>query len=146
MSLFNSVLSAASSLVLNKDQKEQAALLPAFIQAVNQYPGGIAGLLQAFQKGGLAAVVASWMGQGQQMPVEPSQLQQVLGSQMVGDLVSKSGLDQSAVLNQLSSLLPVVVNKVFSSPADIEADAAQATPKQLDAATLVTSVLGMLKK
>lgn len=40
MSLFNSVLSAAASLGLGKDQKEQASLLPALIQVVNQYPGG----------------------------------------------------------------------------------------------------------
>ena len=147
MSLFNSVLSAASSLGLGKDQKEQATLLPALIQVVNQYPGGITGLMQAFQQGGLGAIVSSWMGRGQNLPVEPSQLQQVLGSSMLSDLVQKSGLDQSSVLSHLSTLLPVVVDKVFSSPADANSATASAqAPTQLDAAALMTSVLGMLKK
>lgn len=147
MSLFNSVLSAAASLGLGKDQKEQASLLPALIQVVNQYPGGITGLMQAFQQGGLGAIVSSWMGQGQNLPVEPNQLQQVLGSSMVNELVQKSGLDQSAVLGHLSTLLPVIVDKVFSSPADADpATASAQAPTQLDVTSLMTSVLGMLSK
>ena len=147
MSLFNSVLSAAASLGLGKDQKEQASLLPALIQVVNQYPGGITGLMQTFQQGGLGAIVSSWMGQGQNLPVEPSQLQQVLDSSIVNDLVQKSGLSQSSVLSHLSTLLPVVVDKVFSSPAEADPTMASAlAPTQLDVTTLMTSVLGMLKK
>ena len=109
MSLLNSVLSAAASMALGKDQKEQASLLPALLQALNQYPGGINGLVDAFKQGGLGAVVASWMGQGQNLPVEPSQLEQVLGTGMLSDLAEKSGLTQSSVLNHLTNLLPVVV-------------------------------------
>lgn len=147
MSLFNSVLSAATSFGLGKDQKEQASLLPALIQVVNQYPGGITGLMQAFQQGGLGAIVSSWMSQGQNLPVEPSQLQQVLGSSIVSNLVQKSGLDQSSVLKHLTILLPVVVDNVFSSPAEADRTTASAqAPTQLDVTTLMTSVLGMLKK
>lgn len=149
MSLFNSVLSAASSMVLSKDQKEQASLLPALVQVVNQYPGGINGLVQTFQKGGLGAIVSSWMSQGQNLSVEPNQLEQVLGSSMVNDLVQKSGLNQSSVLSHLTTLLPLVVDKVFT---DSEPDSAnnstsvESAPAQLDANTLVTSILGMLNK
>ena len=147
MSLFNSVLSTATSMVLNKDQKEQASLLPALVQVVNQYPGGITGLMQTFQKGGLGAIISSWMGQGQNLPVEPNQLQDVLGSSMVSDLMQKSGLDQSSVLNHLTTLLPIVVDTMFSSPADADpATASKSAPTQLDASRLMTSVLGMLKK
>ena len=147
MSLFNSVLSAAGSMMMSQDQKEQASLLPALIQVVNQYPGGISGLMQAFQQGGLGAIVSSWMGQGQNLPVEPNQLQQVLGSSMLSDLAGKSGLNQSSVLSHLTTLLPVIVDKVFSSTADADpATASASAPSQLDATTLITSVLAMLKK
>lgn len=149
MSLFNSVLSAASSMVLNKDQKEQVSLLPALVQVVNQYPGGINGLVQTFQKGGLGAIVSSWMGQGHNLPVEPNQLEQVLGSSMVSDLVQKSGLNQSAVLSHLSTLLPLVIDKVFSdSETNHEkgSTSVASAPAQLDANTLITSILDMLHK
>ena len=139
MSLFNSVLSAAASMAMGKEQKEQASLLPALIQVVNQYPGGIGGLLETFKQGGLGAIVASWMGQGQNLPVEPNQLEQVLGAGMVSDLAEKTGLDQSSVLGHLTTLLPLVVDKVFSSADD-------SAPAQLDTSTLLSSVLGMLTK
>lgn len=140
MSLLNSVLSAAASVALGKDQKEQASLLPALLQALNQYPGGINGLVDAFKQGGLGAVVASWMGQGQNLPVEPSQLEQVLGTGMLSDLAEKSGLNQSSVLNHLTNLLPVVVDKVFSGTGNGTA------PAQLDTNAILSSVLGMLAK
>lgn len=140
MSLFNSVLSAAASVALGKDQKEQASLLPALLQALNQYPGGINGLVEAFKQGGLGAVVASWMGQGQNLPVEPSQLEQVLGTGMLSDLAEKSGLNQSSVLNHLTNLLPVVVDKVFSGTGNGTA------PAQLDTNAILSSVLGILAK
>ena len=143
MSLFNSVLSAAAWLGLGKEQKEQAALLPALIQVINQYPGGVAGLMQAFQQGGLGEVVNSWIGQGQKLSVAPNQLEQVLGEKVVNDLGQKSGLTPSSVLSHLSTLLPVVVNQVFSRTTG--ADTASA-PAQLDTATLMTSVLGLLSK
>ena len=139
MSLFNSVLSAAASMAMGKEQKEQASLLPALIQVVNQYPGGIGGLVETFKQGGLGAIVASWMGQGQNLPVEPNQLEQVLGAGVVSDLAEKSGLDQSSVLGYLTTLLPLVVDKVFSSADD-------SAPAQLDTGTLLSSVLGMLTK
>lgn len=140
MSFLNSVLSAAASMALGKDQKEQASLLPALLQALNQYPGGINGLVDAFKQGGLGAVVASWMGQGQNLPVEPSQLEQVLGTGMLSDLAEKSGLNQSSVLNHLTNLLPVVVDKVFSGTGNGTA------PAQLDTNAILSSVLGMLAK
>lgn len=140
MSLLSSVLSTAASMALGKDQKEQASLLPALLQALNQYPGGINGLVDAFKQGGLGAVVASWMGQGQNLPVEPSQLEQVLGTGMLSDLAEKSGLNQSSVLNHLTNLLPVVVDKVFSGTGNGTA------PAQLDTNAILSSVLGMLAK
>ncbi len=141
MSLLNSVLSRAASVVLGKDQKEQATLLTAFLQAVNQYPGGINGLLEAFKQGGLGAVVQSWMSQGENLPIAPAQLQQVLGHNMVDDLVSKTGLNQDSVLNHLSSLLPVVVDKIFSQNNNTVNDSGQ-----VDMSQVMSTVFAMLTK
>lgn len=141
MSLLNSVLSAAASMALGKDQKEQASLLPALIQMVNQYPGGLNGLLAAFNQGGLGAIVASWMGQGQKLAINSEQIESVLGKPVVDGLAAESGLNQSSVLTHLTTLLPVVVDKVFSG-----AGASATAPAQLDATTIMSSVLGMLNK
>lgn len=141
MSLLNSVLANAASVMLRDKQKEQATLLPAFLQAVNQYPGGINGLLEAFKQGGLGAVVQSWMSQGENLPIAPMQLQQVLGNNMVTDLVSKTGLSQDSVLNHLSSLLPVVVDKLFSQNNKILNESGQ-----VDMSQMMSTVLALLAK
>ena len=41
-----------------------------------QQPGGLQGLIDQLQKGGLGAQAASWVGTGSNLPVEPGQLQQ----------------------------------------------------------------------
>ena len=73
--------------------------------------GGLAGLVQAFQKGGLGDVAQSWVGTGQNLPVSPEQLQNVLPADMVSGLAQQLGMGQGDVLGQLSQLLPQLVDK-----------------------------------
>ncbi|HUG57413.1 MAG TPA: YidB family protein [Candidimonas sp.] len=89
----------------------QASLLPALIELVKNYPGGLQGLIEKFQQGGLGDVIASWIGTGQNQPVSPDQLQSVLGDGIVGNLSEKSGLDVNTVLSSLSVMLPSLVDQ-----------------------------------
>lgn len=89
----------------------QASLLPALIELVKNYPGGLQGLIEKFQQGGLGDVIASWIGSGQNQPVSPDQLQSVLGDGIVGNLSEKSGLDVNTVLSSLSVMLPSLVDQ-----------------------------------
>lgn len=74
--------------------------------------GGLGGLVQQFQQGGLGDLVASWVGTGQNLPVSPTQLQDVLGSDMLAQLAQQLGLSQGEAVGQLSQLLPQVVDKL----------------------------------
>ena len=74
--------------------------------------GGLAGLVQAFQKNGLGDIVNSWVGTGQNMPATPSQIEQGLGSDILKQLASKAGLSSQDVSSQLSNLLPTLVDKL----------------------------------
>jgi uncharacterized protein YidB (DUF937 family) len=71
--------------------------------------GGLGGLLQAFQQGGLGHLADSWVGTGQNLPVSPSQIQQVLGPK-VAALAQQHGMSQDAVSQALSQLLPGLVD------------------------------------
>ena len=55
-------------------------LLEAVIQLIQNQPGGLAGLVQSFQQGGLAEIVNSWVATGQNLPVSGQQLASVLGT------------------------------------------------------------------
>jgi uncharacterized protein YidB (DUF937 family) len=48
--------------------------------------GGLAGLAEQFQRGGLGDVMNSWVGTGENLPVSPDQLGQVLGGDVLGQL------------------------------------------------------------
>ena len=63
----------------------------AVLEMVQKYPGGIAGLVSAFQDKGLGEVAASWVGTGANLPVSASQIQSVLGDGPLADIASKLG-------------------------------------------------------
>lgn len=74
--------------------------------------GGLAGLVQAFQKNGLGDIVNSWVSTGQNLPATPSQIEQGLGSDLLNQLAGKAGLSSGAVSSQLAGLLPDLVDKL----------------------------------
>lgn len=74
--------------------------------------GGLPALIEKFQQGGLGHVVASWVGSGENLPISAAQVQQVLGSEFVVGLARQFGLDSQALAEQLSTLLPQVVDRM----------------------------------
>src|SRR3546814_14719440 len=108
MGLLDSVVSAVGG--SDPQLSGQAVLLPALIEQVNKYPGGLAGLIEKFQEGGLGDVIASWVGTGQNQPVSAQQLQSVLGDDMVDGLAQSANQDKDSVLSNLSAMLPSLVD------------------------------------
>ncbi len=74
--------------------------------------GGLAGLVQAFQKNGLGDIVNSWVSTGQNLPATPSQIEQGLGSDLLKQLAGKAGLSSGAASSQLAGLLPDLIDKL----------------------------------
>ena len=74
--------------------------------------GGLGGLLDKLQNGGLGNVVNSWVGAGQNQPVAPGQLGPALGSDLIKALAQRSGLSEEELTKQLSQVLPGVVDKL----------------------------------
>ncbi len=78
----------------------------------NSSLGGLAGLVQAFQKNGLGEVVNSWVSTGQNIPASPQQIEQGLGSDLLKQLAGTVGLSPQEASVQLSDLLPTLVDKL----------------------------------
>jgi len=72
--------------------------------------GGLGGLVEQFARHGMGDIAKSWVGTGQNLPISAEQLQSVLGSGQVAQLAESVGLSHSDTLQQLSSLLPQVVD------------------------------------
>lgn len=80
------------------------------MQVLNGQAGGLDGVLQSLQGGGLGDAVNSWIGTGHNLPVTGEQLQSVLGSGVVQDLAAKLGISPTDAASHLSQLLPGIVD------------------------------------
>ena len=87
-------------------------LLEAVMQLIQNQPGGLAGLVQSFQQGGLAEIVNSWVSTGQNLPVSGQQLASVLGSGPLQGIAAQLGLSPDQVAGSLADLLPQVVDQL----------------------------------
>ncbi len=74
--------------------------------------GGLGDLLQKLQTSGHADAVNSWVGPGQNAPIQPGQLGSALGQQTISDLARQSGMSEQELLAQLARVLPNVVNNL----------------------------------
>jgi uncharacterized protein YidB (DUF937 family) len=73
---------------------------------------GLGGLLERFQQSGHGNVINSWVGPGQNQPVQPGQLGTILGPNVIKTLAQSSGLSEEELTKQLSQILPGVVDKL----------------------------------
>jgi uncharacterized protein YidB (DUF937 family) len=74
--------------------------------------GGLSGLVNSLTNAGAGAQVNSWVGSGANQPIEPSQLGQALGQDVLAQLSAKTGLSQQQLVEGLSQVLPQLVNKL----------------------------------
>ncbi|WP_028224754.1 YidB family protein [Paraburkholderia ferrariae] len=107
-----SLLDTLGSLLGGSSQEGggQQQVIAAAMEFVNNQPGGLNGLVQKFQQGGLGDVVQSWVGNGENQAISGDQLQSVLGSDAVSGLAQKVGLQPDQVSSMLAQVLPHVVN------------------------------------
>jgi uncharacterized protein YidB (DUF937 family) len=72
--------------------------------------GGVSGLVEAFQKGGLGEVAQSWVSSGPNQAISAEQIQAVLGSGAIGQFAEKLGVDPQVGAAKLAELLPGLVD------------------------------------
>lgn len=89
------------------------ALLETVMQLINNpQTGGLAGLIQSFQQGGLGEIVNSWVSTGANLPISPEQIQQVLGNSSLQGLAAQLGVTPEQASGSLADLLPQVVDQL----------------------------------
>ena len=111
MGLLESIVSALSG----KSEQAGAAghdLLGSALSSLVQANGGLQGLLQKFQHGGLGEVFSSWVGLGENQGVSPQQIQNVLGADQLQGIASKLGVNVDQASDFLAQYLPKIVDKL----------------------------------
>ena len=77
--------------------------------------GGLGGLLKQLQGAGHGDTVNSWVGSGQNKPIDPGQLGNALGPKAVSSAAQQAGVSEQELLSQLAQNLPGIVDKLTAN-------------------------------
>jgi uncharacterized protein YidB (DUF937 family) len=87
--------------------------------------GGLGDLLKQFQTNGAGDEADSWVSTAPNKPIEPSELERVLGEERIAWLMQQTGMSREALLAGLSQELPQAIDKLTPQgriPTDQEAE------------------------
>jgi uncharacterized protein YidB (DUF937 family) len=73
---------------------------------------GLAALLQQFSGAGYGQQAQSWVGRGQNQPIDPNALMQVFGRDRLAALAQQNNMPMDAMLTGLSEQLPQAVDEM----------------------------------
>ncbi|MEI9406898.1 YidB family protein [Mesorhizobium argentiipisi] len=74
--------------------------------------GGLGGLLDKLKDAGHGNVADSWVGTGQNQPINPGDLGSALGPSVIREIAQRTGMNEQELLQQLSTALPGIVDKL----------------------------------
>jgi uncharacterized protein YidB (DUF937 family) len=87
----------------------KATVASGLMQALDEHPGGLAGVLDHFRQNGMEQHVQNW-ATGQQTSATPEQIQQGLGnSGFIDRVAGRAGVSPETAKVALAAILPVVV-------------------------------------
>lgn len=122
MGLMDSILSAATSALSTNEGSEQNTAVKMILDLVQQ-KGGLSGLIQALQQGGLSTALNTWLSaNSENSPVSAQQIETALGGETINNLASKFGLNAEQVGTLLAQYLPGLVDKATPNGSAQDAD------------------------
>jgi uncharacterized protein YidB (DUF937 family) len=90
--------------------QQNAAVAGGLMQALEEHPGGLAGVLDHFRQNGMDQHVQNWAS-GQQQTATPEQIQQGLGnSGFIDKVAERAGVSPQTAKVALAAILPIVVS------------------------------------
>lgn len=112
MSFLDQIAGAVSG-AINSSAEGGNPILATVMQLINNpQVGGLDGLIQKFQQGGLGEIVNSWVSTGQNLPISAEQIQSALGSGNLQSIASQLGVSPDQASGQLAEFLPKIVDQL----------------------------------
>jgi uncharacterized protein YidB (DUF937 family) len=109
MGLFDTLLGALTGKSTAADGSNPLGVA---LSALLTQNGGLQGLMSKFTQGGQGDAFSSWVGMGENKPVSPDEVHNVLGADQVQALAAKLGVDPSNASGFLAEYLPKIVDKL----------------------------------
>lgn len=112
MSFLDQIAGAVSG-ATNSSAEGGNPMLATVMQLINSPQiGGVSGLIQKLQQGGLGEIVKSWISTGPNLPISAEQIKSALGSGTVQNLASQLGVSPDQASGQLAEFLPKIIDQL----------------------------------
>ncbi|MBQ1542611.1 hypothetical protein C5708_04015 [Caulobacter sp. CCUG 60055] len=102
-------------------ENQSGNIIGALLGGANQQggaAGGIGGVLETLAANGMADHVASWLGDGHNLPISTDQLRSALGNEQVQQMASSLGLPVDDFLKHVADHLPAAAAAGAATPDD----------------------------
>ncbi len=92
---------------------DEGSLMDALGSLLSNEEGGLdlSNIMSALTNGDLGSIVSSWIGSGENAPIEGSQLSELLGSEQISAFAERLGIDTDTALSGLTDALPNMIDK-----------------------------------
>lgn len=107
MGLFDSLAGA----VLGNVGGDKGAMLQIAMDLFKQN-GGLEGILAKFNEAGFAEQAASWVSQGNNLPISAEQIIEVLGRDSIAGIAQKLTMSPSDISAKIAEYLPQAIDKM----------------------------------
>jgi len=128
----NDLLKMGASLIQNNDDEKTTGLdadsitdaLSSILGGKSEEGGGLdlGSIIGKLTDGNLGDVVSSWIGSGENAPIEPDQVTELVGEDKVNEFAEKLGLDIDSAKKSLADALPNIVDKATNEDSNILGD------------------------
>ncbi len=124
----NSILQLGSQLFGNKldtngdgalDMNDAGKILSSLMGG-NDGSVNLGNLQERAQENGLGSLFASWLGDGENMPISIEQVTAFISSDKINEIASQFGISPNSVLSGLQEALPAMVDKASSGGSFME--------------------------
>jgi uncharacterized protein YidB (DUF937 family) len=93
------------------DPNQQHTIATSLMQMITNH-GGVGAITDQLRNHGLGQQVDSWVGTGQNQPVDPQQVQQGLGQEKVQELAQKAGISPGMASTIAAAVLPMIIDRL----------------------------------
>ena len=112
MGLLDTLVNTATSALAQSQgsAQGQGANAIEILEGLVQQHGGLGGLLDTLRQQGLGSHVDSWIGTGQNMPVDAQHIIDALGQGPLAQLAQRFGIDPQQAAAHIAEILPKAVD------------------------------------
>jgi len=116
----STILNMGASLIQNNSDDATTGLdIDAISSALGNLIGGengidLSNIMSGLSENGLGDIVASWLGNGENLPISAESITDLLGAEKVSEFAQNLGISEESAQNAIADALPNLVDQATS--------------------------------